>query len=207
MIVAHFGLLVLVIVFVAPAFIAFGLICYPVITLCACGAVAVFMGVWWAFGTDANSGQTGGGMLVIGGLGFVAVAVAVLRQRSRPETELATRPGSAWGFMPMNEGPEQPDDTDERRARVIAELLEKAAASPDPIGWVRDFTLRALRALSLGSLPAADRADARREIGSIGREVSGVLRRRLPPNGGEPAKELSGELDPSEPPPQPVDGS
>ena len=103
--------------------------------------------------------------------------------------------------MPMNEGPEQPDDTDERRARVIAELLEKAAASPDPIGWVRDFTVRALRALSLGSVPTADRADARREIVSIGREVSGVLRRRLQPNGGDPAKELGGEPDPSEPPP------
>jgi hypothetical protein len=88
MVVADFGLLILVIVFVAPAFIAFGLIRYPVITLCACGAVAVFMGVWWAFGTDASFGQTGGGMLVIGGLGSVAVAVAVLRQRSRPEAEL-----------------------------------------------------------------------------------------------------------------------
>ena len=73
------------------------------------------------------------------------------------------------GFVPMNEDPEQPEDTDERRARVITELLEKAAASSDPIGWVRDFTLRVLRALSLGSLPTAERADARREILSISR--------------------------------------
>ena len=82
--------------------------------------------------------------------------------------------------MPRNQGPEQPDETDERRARVIAQLVEKAASSPDPVGWVRDFTLRALRAPSLGSLPTADRADARREIHAIGREVSGALRRRSP---------------------------
>ena len=49
----------------------------------------------------------------------------------------------------MDEGSEQPNDTDERRARAIEQLVEKAAASPDPIGWVRDFTLRALRAPSL----------------------------------------------------------
>ena len=80
----------------------------------------------------------------------------------------------------MNEGPEQPDDTDERRARAIEQLVEEAAASPDPIGWVREFTLKALRAPNLVSLPTADRADARREIHAIGREVSGALRRRSP---------------------------
>ena len=53
---------------------------------------------------------------------------------------------SGWGFKPMNEGPEQPDDTDERRARAIEQLVEKAVASPDPIGWVKDFMLRALSA-------------------------------------------------------------
>ena len=82
--------------------------------------------------------------------------------------------------MPMNEGPEQPDDTDERRARAIEKLVEKAVASPDPIGWVKEFTLRALRAPSLVSLPTDDRADARREIHAIGREVSGALR-QMPP--------------------------
>ena len=88
MLIADLGLVILVTVFVAPAFVAFGLIRYPVITLCACGALAVFMGAWWVFGTDASFGQTGGGMLIIGGLGLGAVAVAVLRQRSRPATEL-----------------------------------------------------------------------------------------------------------------------
>ena len=97
----------------------------------------------------------------------------------------------------MNEGPEQPDDTDERRARVIAQMVEKAASSPDPVGWVRDFTSKAIRALSFGSLSTADRADARREIHDIAREVSGALR---PPSSGEPAKELSDEPDLSEPP-------
>ena len=72
----------------------------------------------------------------------------------------------------MNKGPEQSNDTDERRARAIEQLIEKAAASPDPIGWVKDFTLRALRAPSLVSLPTADRADARREIHAI--EPGGV---------------------------------
>ena len=80
----------------------------------------------------------------------------------------------------MNEGPEQPDDTDERRARAIEHLVEKADASPDPIGWVRDFTLRALRASSLDSLPTADRANARREIHAIVREVSGAVKQRPP---------------------------
>jgi hypothetical protein len=80
----------------------------------------------------------------------------------------------------MSEDLEQLNDTDERRARAIEQLVEKAAASPDPIGWVRDFTLKALQAPSFGSLPTADRADARREIHAIGREVSGALRRRSP---------------------------
>ena len=88
MIVADFGLFILAIVFVAPAFIAFGLIRYPVITLFACGAVAIFMGAWWAFGTEASFGRTGGGMLIIAGLGSLAVAIVVLRERSRPAVEL-----------------------------------------------------------------------------------------------------------------------
>lgn len=88
MVVGDFGLLILAIVFIGPAFIAFGLIRYPAMTLFACGALAVFMGAWWMFGTDARSGQTGGGMLIIGGLGLWAIAVVVLRQRSRPAAEL-----------------------------------------------------------------------------------------------------------------------
>jgi hypothetical protein len=82
--------------------------------------------------------------------------------------------------MPRNEGPEQPEDTDERRSRTIEQLVEKAAASPDPIGWVRDFTLKALQAPSLGSLPTADRAAARRKIHDISREVSRALRSPKP---------------------------
>ena len=104
-------------------------------------------------------------------------------------------------FVPMKESPDNPEkNADERRARVIAELLEKATASPDPVGWVRDFTLKALRAPNSGALPTSDRADARREIHAIGREVSGALRRRLPANEGEPAKELSDGPSSSEPP-------
>ena len=75
------------------------------------------------------------------------------------------------GFKPMNEGPEHSDDTHQRRARAIDQLLERAAASPDPIGWLRNFTLRALRAPHLSALPTAKRADARLEIQEISREV------------------------------------
>ena len=102
--------------------------------------------------------------------------------------------------MPRSEGPEHPDGMDERRrARAIEQLAEKAAASPDPIGWVRDFTLRALRAPSLGSLPTADRADARREIHAIGREVSGALSRTLTKT-AKPSDDWGDGPDPSEQP-------
>ena len=76
----------------------------------------------------------------------------------------------------MNADPEPPDDRNERRAQAIERLLERAAASIDPIGWVRDFTLRALREPSLDALPAADRAEARRQIHAISREVNRRLR-------------------------------
>lgn len=76
----------------------------------------------------------------------------------------------------MNAASEGPDDGDQRRAHAIEQLLEKAAASTDPIGWVRDFTLRALRDPSLDALAAVDRAEARLEIHAISREVNRRLR-------------------------------
>ena len=86
--------------------------------------------------------------------------------------------------MPMNEGPEQPADNDERRARVIAQLVEKAVSSPDPVGWVRDFTLRGLEAS-----PSKEKSqrewliDAARSIGvdESGKEFERLFATVVPP--------------------------
>jgi hypothetical protein len=86
----------------------------------------------------------------------------------------------------MNEGPERSDDMDERRARAIDQLFERAAASLDPIGWLKEFTLRALRASHLSALPTAKRADARLEIQAISREVNRRLQSVLDEQVGTP---------------------
>lgn len=67
---------------------------------------------------------------------------------------------------------ERPDEDDRRRALVIAQLIEKAATSPDPERWIREFTVKALRTLTLGSVPAAERGQARLQIQTISKEVS-----------------------------------
>jgi hypothetical protein len=52
-----------------------------------------------------------------------------------------------------------------RRARLVASIVIKARAAPDPREYIRNLTLGALRSLSSdGQLPAAKKPDARREI-------------------------------------------
>jgi hypothetical protein len=88
------------------------------------------------------------------------------------------------------------NDEAARRERLVASIVIKARAAPDPREYLRTLTLEALRSLSNDrQLPAAEKPKARREIHDLIRLATNeVLAARLRSTSSEPAPEPEEDL-------------